>query len=214
MKVKVLLFMVLFVYANVYCQENVVDIQNNTYSAITIGNQIWFQQNLESTVLQDGTPIVQVQDSDKWGLTNEPAYCIILGIDTVPSIGFLYNWHAVNTGKLCPLGWHVPKDSEWTTLVTYIGGELSGGALRVIDTIYWKSPNLHATNSTGFSALPAGYRSKNGKFYNQLTHAFFWTTSIAINETAWYRSLGYKDVIIGSTPQSQQNGLSVRCVKD
>lgn len=216
MKIKIAILLIIIInQLSTYAQEYVTDVDGDQYSIISIGNQKWTQQNLQTIHLNDGSEIIYAQDKYVWEQMKVPAYCkVIIANDTLNNFGYLYNWIAVNTGKICPKGWHVPLDSEWTFMVTSIGGELAGGDLKLEDTIVWKSPNCNATNSTKFSALPAGYRNRDGKFYNQYTHAFFWTSSPSINNTAWYRSVGYKDAIIGSTPQSKYNGLSVRCIKD
>jgi uncharacterized protein (TIGR02145 family) len=190
-----------------FTQENI----ETQLKSVTIGTQIWAQQNLKTSTFNDGEKIPFITDNKEWELTTSPAYCIV-HIDSTNTDEYLYNWFSAKNGKLCPTGWHVPEDDEWSVLTGFIGGELHGGDLK--DTIGWKQPNLQANNTYGFSGKPAGYRAKSGMYYNQFTHAFFWTTSPCLNNTSWYRSLGYKDVIIGSTPHSVNNGYSVRCLKN
>lgn len=190
--------------------QTVTDVDGNKYTTVTIGTQIWFQQNLKTTKFNDGSLIPFVANNKEWAELQNPSYCYTNNME----YGALYNWFAASSEKICPKGWHVPSESEWSVLVATIGGELMGGELKEKDTIHWEAPNLDATNSTGFTALPAGYRAGDGAFYNQNTHAFFWSTTKCLNNTAWYRSLGYKDIIIGSTPHLQQNGMSIRCIKN
>lgn len=205
MKNILLIVFILHITHILYSQEN------SNLESVTIGSQIWAKQNLRTSTYNDGEKIPFITDNKEWEQTTSPAYCIV-HIDSTNTDEYLYNWFSAKSGKLCPLGWHVPEDEEWSVLIGYIGGELKGGDLK--DTLGWKQPNLQANNSSGFSAKPAGYRAKSGMYYNQFTHAFFWTTSPCLNNTSWYRSLGYKDVIIGSTPHSVNNGYSVRCLKN
>ena len=139
----------------------VTDIDGNVYQTVTIGTQVWMVENLKTTRYIDGTAIPLDTNSSTWGGLTTPGYCwyndsAIYG----NTYGALYNWYAVNTGKLAPAGWHVPTDSEWTVLTTYLGGEtVAGGKLKDTGTTYWQSPNTGATNASGFLALPGGFRS-------------------------------------------------------
>jgi uncharacterized protein (TIGR02145 family) len=141
--------------------------------------------------------------------------------------GYLYNWYAAkgiyttgtitstDTLNICPSGWHVPTDTEWTTLTTELGGEsVAGGKMKSIGTAYWNSPNTEATNESGFSGLPGGYRFYDGSFSNIKNVAFFWSATEGNLYNAWNRDLSYgSDDFAGSaTPKSF--GASVRCLKD
>ena len=117
-------------------------------------------RNLKTTKYNDGTSIPNVTNDTSWSNLTTGAYCWYNNdVSYKNPYGALYNWYAVNTGKLAPKGWHVPSDAEWTTLITYLGGEsIAGGKLKEAGTTHWLSPNTEATNSTGFSALPGGRR--------------------------------------------------------
>ena len=112
--------------------EIVTNIEGNVYKTVTIGSQVWMSENLKTTKLNDGTDIPSVTSNTEWAELSTPGYCYYDNSWSNALIyGALYNWHTVNTGKLCPTGWHVPTDEEWTTLITYLGGDtLVGGKLK------------------------------------------------------------------------------------
>jgi uncharacterized protein (TIGR02145 family) len=140
----------------------VSDVDGNTYKVVIIGTQVWMAENLKTTKYSDGTPIPLVTDNTAWSNLTTPGYCWYNNDSATiaQTYGALYNWYTVNTGNLCPAGWHVPTDAEWTILITYLGGEdVAGGKLKEAGTAHWSSPNTGATNETGFTALPGGFRS-------------------------------------------------------
>jgi uncharacterized protein (TIGR02145 family) len=198
---------------------SMTDQDGNTYKTITIGTQIWMAENLRTTKYNDGTSIQNVTDSYQWEDLTTGAYCNYKNTsntDTIATYGRLYNWYAVNTGKLAPKGWHVPSDAEWTTLTTYLGGEnLAGGKLKESDLIHWKNPNTGATNETGFTALPGGYRFVAP--YGDLGlnfYATWWSTSEYDADNAWFRSVWYGDNSVNRDYNLKYFGYSVRCISD
>ena len=134
---------------------SMTDKDGNTYKTIQIGTQTWMAENLKTTKYNDRTSIPLVTDATSWSNLSTPACC---WQDNVPArkvtYGVLYNWYTVNTGKLCPSGWHVPSDAEWNVLTDYLGGEnIAGGKLKESGFKHWNKPNTGATNETHFSAL-------------------------------------------------------------
>jgi uncharacterized protein (TIGR02145 family) len=118
-------------------------------------------------------------------------------------------------GNLCPTGWHVPTEVEWTTLTTYLGGELFAGAkLKEPGTAHWTTPNTGATNETGFTALPGGDRIGNGTFFNQGDMGFWWSSTEYSPNNAYYRSMRYDTRNVTNLNYYKFYGYSVRCVKD
>jgi uncharacterized protein (TIGR02145 family) len=117
------------------------DFENNYYPVVEIGTQVWMAENLKTTRLNDGTTIPLVNDNTTWYNMTTPGYCWYSNNEATYKnpYGALYNWHVVNTGKLCPTGWHVPTDPEWAILTTFIGG--NAGKLKEKGTIHWQSPN-------------------------------------------------------------------------
>lgn len=196
---------------------SVTDIDGNGYSTVTIGTQIWMAENLKTTKYNDGTVIPLVTDEGAWAELITPGISWYdNNIDNKNTYGALYNWFTVNTGKLCPTGWHVPSDAEWTTLTTYLGGQsVAGGKLMETGRSHWKSPNSGATNTSGFTALPGGTRySQDGSFHYLGEHGFWWSFTEASASHAWFRSIYSNGSSIDPGNVPKHNGFSVRCLGD
>ena len=192
------------------------DIDGNEYRSILIGSQIWMVDNLTTTKLNDGTLIPVINDGTAWGNLSTPG-CCWQNNDPPRKVtyGVLYNWYTVNTGKLCPTGWHVPSDEEWSELTTYLGGEnAAAGKLKESGFKHWKTPNSGATNETYFWAYPGGDRlDGTGAFENLLEKGSWWTTTFGTND-AIIRSMSYNSINIQKSYYLKQMGLSVRCIKN
>lgn len=144
--------------------NTVTDIDGNVYQTVTIGTQVWMKENLKTTRYKDGTAIPNVTDNMQWDNLSSGAYCIYdNNAANNTTYGKLYNWYAVNTGKLAPAGWHVPTDAEWTTLTDYLGGDdIAGDKMRDTTFTLWEYyDGFTSTNSSGFTALPAGFRNSS-----------------------------------------------------
>jgi len=142
--------------------------------------------------------------------------------------GVLYNWPAAMNSEtsstanpsgvqgVCPTGWHIPSDAEWTELTDYLGGRnVAGGKLKEIGTTHWNSPNTGATNETGFTALPGGNRSNNnGSFYDIGYYGYSWSASESNTDNAWYRIVRYDDISVLRHGSYNEFGFSVRCLRD
>ena len=205
----------------------VTDIEGNIYKTIQIGTQIWMAENLKTTKYNDGTSIPYITDNSEWANMLTDAYCWYFNDETTfkPVYGGLYNWYAVNTAKLCPSGWHVPSDTEWHTLVLALDpyaqnifgteSSIAGGKLKEISLNHWKSPNMGATNVSGFTAIPGGLRDSDGVCEQiQLDgYALYWS-STEIGPTAYSRMIGYNQAHIYRKAGSKVCGLSVRCLQD
>jgi uncharacterized protein (TIGR02145 family) len=196
-----------------------VDVDGNAYKTVTIGSQVWFSENLKTTRFNDGQAIPLVTDNSAWAALTDSAYCWYnndkAGYGS--TYGALYNWYAVNTGKLCPSGWHVATDAEWTTLTDLYGGALqAGGKLKEAGTAHWSSPNSDATNESHFSALPGGCRGYYGGFGNISINGMWWsTTVVSVNTTeAWSRYMDCSNSLTGRLNDPKRMGYSVRCIKD
>jgi uncharacterized protein (TIGR02145 family) len=194
---------------------SVTDIEGNTYKTIKIGNQTWMAENLRTTKYNDGTAIPNVTDNGAWTGLNTGAYCWYNNnINNKNPNGALYNWYAVSAGKLCPTGWHVPSDAEWTTLETYLGGSsLAGGKMK--STTGWNSPNTGATNTSGFSALPGGSRyDYDGTFDNVGYYGYWWSSSDNVSSNGFYRYLHYGHATMYRSGHDKRFGFCIRCVRD
>ncbi|MEN6311079.1 MAG: fibrobacter succinogenes major paralogous domain-containing protein [Acidobacteriota bacterium] len=196
--------------------ESVTDIEGNVYKTVRIGNQIWMVENLKTTKLNDGQSIPCVTDDVSWSNLETPGYCFYNNDSANKDLyGALYNWHAVNTGKLAPQGWHVPTDAEWTILTNTLGGEeTAGGEIKEKGFAHWVLPNTGANNSTGFSALPGAGRAGDGDWGGLAYYANFWTSTESSATNAWRRHLVNDDRNVRRDNGSKGMGFSVRCVKD
>jgi uncharacterized protein (TIGR02145 family) len=195
----------------------VKDKEGNFYHFVKIGTQVWMVENLKTTLFNDSSAIDYVEDSTPWNSRITAGYCWYDSDETTykNTYGALYNWYAVGSGNLCPTGWHVPSDSEWSTLSNYLGGvTLSGGKLKETGVLHWKIPNAGATNETGFTALPGGYRNNTGLFENIGNYGQWWSTSAGTANVSYYRYLYYGNSSIISSFVNQKYGLSVRCLKN
>jgi uncharacterized protein (TIGR02145 family) len=192
--------------------------------SVTICNQIWQNSNLDVTTYRDGTPIPQVTDPLLWSNLTTGAWCYYENNSANGTIyGKLYNWYAImgvhdnnpsTPNKiLAPQGWHVSTNNDWSLLTNSClqNAQIAGGPLKSVGTTYWNSPNLGATNSTGFSALPAGSRNgNNGSFNYKGVFADFWASF----NTPVDRILSYNYNWVSGLGPTNRDGLSVRCVKD
>jgi uncharacterized protein (TIGR02145 family) len=197
----------------------VVDIDGNLYNAIRIGDQVWLVENLKTTRYNDGTSIPKVEDPYDWSILLTAGYCWYNNdpLTYKPAYGALYNWYAVSTGKLCPEGYHVPTDGEWTALTTFFGGLVTASAeIKEAGTTHWNSPNELSTNSSRFTALPGGYRSwTDGAFFSLGDNCSFWSSTTDLDLNSWMRAMtnyGTTDVRVISANNGY--GISVRCLKD
>jgi uncharacterized protein (TIGR02145 family) len=202
--------------------QTITDIDGNVYNTVTIGTQTWMKENLKTTKLNDGTTIPLVTDSAEWSNLTTPGYCWYDNDSATYAspYGTLYNWFTVDTasngGKnVCPTIWHVPTDAEWTTLTTYLGGDSeAGGKLKEINTTHWYGPNTGADNSSGYTALPGGYRDGSYTFFNVGKGGYWWSSSENGTEYAWYLGLHYNSSNVDRDGNRKNNGFSVRCLKD
>jgi uncharacterized protein (TIGR02145 family) len=152
------------------------DIDGNTYQTVWIGDQLWFAENLKTTHYNDGTPIPNVTDDTAWSalITGARSYYGNDSTTNAPVYGALYNWYAEENGKLCPSGWHVPTDTEWTVLTNYLGGD--GGKLKEVGTVHWNN-STGATDEFGFTALPGGRRLDSGAFSFIGDYGYWWSAT-------------------------------------
>ncbi len=213
----------------------VTDIDSNTYNTVQIGTQCWMKENLKATTYQNGTPIPNVTDAAVWSnLTTDAYVWNDNDISWKDLYGALYNWHTtVDTNGLCPTGWHVPTNDEWTALTNFIGGtgtphgnELKscrqansplGGGCNTTEHPRWNENEYNydwGTDNYGFSCLPGGARSDNGYFDNVGRHGLWWSSTKGSLDSAWHRLLGHYDGDINVLNYNMQCGYSVRCLRD
>jgi len=205
------------------------DAEGNIYNTVRIGDQVWIRENLKTTKYNDNTDIPVVTDNITWTSLATPACSRYINIGSYSDnkYGVLYNWFTVNTGKLCPAGWHVPDEDEWTALVGYMAeGNAAGGKLKEQGTDHWIDPNLGASDDYGFTALPGGFRtgSRSGSFFgvgylgrwwvNTESYNPWWDNADSVLRWARCRTLFFDSDEVVSGMGLKKNGYSVRCVKD
>jgi uncharacterized protein (TIGR02145 family) len=199
---------------------SVTDIDGNIYKTIQIGTQTWMAENLETTKYNDGTQITLISDQQTWTeiyTSHAPAYCWFNDdIRSKDIYGALYSWNAVETGKLCPTGWHVPSRTEMTSMATFLGGvDLAGGKLKESGTGHWFTPNQGATNESGFTAISLYGRTDVTFSYAFGVYAQWWSSTYQDGTNVYAMSLTYSTGTLyfgGGFPYWY--GFPVRCVKD
>lgn len=195
----------------------VSDIDGNSYKTVRIGNQWWMAENLKTTSYNDGTEIPLVEDNSTWKGLTTGAYCWYDNIPEYKNVyGHLYNWYTLNTGNLCPTGWHAPSYEEWTILAEFLGGvNGAGGKLKETGTTHWISPNKGATNKTGFTAFPGGYRHALGPYHEIGIGGYWWSATETYPGTAWSIFISSNDDSLSEDMYFEKIwGFSVRCIKD
>jgi uncharacterized protein (TIGR02145 family) len=204
---------------NGYPSNIVLDIDGNSYNTVKIGTQVWMAENLKTTKYRNGdligttTPAtidISGESSPKyqWATNNNES--------NVAAYGRLYTWYAATDSRnICPTGWHLPTVAEWTTLSSYLGGEsVAGGKLKETGTTHWISPNTGATNESGFTALPGGYRDNFGTFSLFGYTGNWWSSTEYSASDANYRSLPYDFSNVRNSYYGKRGGFSVRCLHD
>ncbi len=200
----------------------VTDIDGNKYNTVVIGAQTWMKENLKVSKYSDGTTIPNITDNKQWQNNTTGAWSYY-NSDAVNNAkyGKLYNWYAVSkttngNKNVCPTGWHVPTDAEWTVLTDYLGGETAGAKMKEVGTTSWKAPNKDANDTSLFTGLPGGFRGSNGNYSNIGYYGGWWSSTENLTDYAWYRSLSYDNglAVRNYNYYDKSNGLSVRCLRD
>ena len=195
------------------------DGDNYNYPVVGIGTQVWMAENLKTTMYRNGVSIGTTIPYNK-EISGEiaPAYqwAYAGNESNVATYGRLYTWYAVmDSRNICPMGWHLPNDNDWTTLTNYLGGvNIAGGKLKEAGTIHWTTPNAGATNETGFTALPGGLRSYNGAFTFIGSQGFWWSSSEYSSTNALDRDMDYRFIGFFWNYNLKTYGFSVRCLRD
>ena len=214
--------------------QTLKDINGNVYNTVTIGTQVWMKENLKTTKYNDGSAITYIKIDSTWASLTTGAYC---DYENTPgnstTYGRLYNWYVIdnnaatkvsgNGGKnVCPTGWHVPSNLEWTTLITYSGGDsVAGGVLKETGSTHWADPNWGASNESGFTALPGGGRYPDGRFSRLWDEGHWWSATEFLyppnekNATlAWFSTINYAHNNVSRDNGTKNCGFSVRCIMD
>jgi uncharacterized protein (TIGR02145 family) len=195
---------------------NVIDMDGNPYPTVKIGNQVWMADNLRTTHYSNGDPIQNASGIGTWSGLTTGAYCWYLNnAATYQALyGGLYNWYAVNDSRnICPSGWHLPSDAEWTILTTYLGGlSVAGGKMKA--ALNWNTPNAGALNTSCFSGIGSGDRHEDGLFFDSGVYSAWWSSTESSTANAWYYGNEYYDAATGRSNYNKKAGFSVRCIRN
>ena len=199
---------------------SIKDVDGNMYTSVIIGIQEWMLENLRTTKYSDGIVIPNLTGITEWANDTIGAWCNYDNDSQYHSTyGKLYNWYAVETGKLCPKGWHVPTDAEWTLLTDYLASDghsgAEGAALKA--TLGWNDYNGQRGNGTddyGWLGLPGVVRSSYGNFSSIGSAGYWWSSSQSSAGATWSRSLSSSTDVVSSYSYSDEHGFSVRCLRD
>jgi len=207
-------------------ESTIKDIDGNVYKTVILGDFYWMTENLKSTRFNDGSTIPCIKDQSMWLRFDSAAYCYYQNRDSyIDTFGLMYNWHTVNTGKLCPIGWRVPTDEEWKKIEgladtrhkvgdsvwNKMGLRGSDAGQRLKSVKGWRE-GINGTDDLGFSALPGGERLS--RFYAGGSSGFWWTSTEASASSAYYRNLIYSFEQIARDTHPKRMGFSVRCIKN
>ncbi len=221
-KLPILIFSILFINSlSAQTVDSIIDIRDSqVYKIVKIGQQWWMQENLNI-----GTRIDGPQDVSDNGIIEK--FCYGNNTDNCNIYGGLYQWNEMMdynlsdngnpgiTQGICPIEWHLPTNAEWTELTDFLGGVAdAGGKLKEAGTIHWNSPNTGATNTSGFTALPGGYRGSDGLFNTIGSMGYWWSTSEDDATYAWYRNLYSNNVSVFKNSDKKTYGFSLRCMRD
>lgn len=198
-----------------------IDLNGYKYKTVKIGTQEWFSENLRTSLYNDGTPIEKVVDDKTWANISTGAWCYYNNDPSNNNLyGKLYNWYSVSSStnenkNICPSGWKVPSDSDWSILINYLGEEkVTGGKMKEVGTAHWNSPNTDATNSSLFTARPGGFRYDYGDYFGFGVSGFWWSASENEINNAWFRFLNGYDGTAYKGNDNKRYGFSIRCIKE
>lgn len=200
--------------------QSITDYDGNDYNTVTIGTQVWMKENLKVTHYLNGETIPNITENTTWGDMPTGARCYYNNDSAVNAsvYGALYNWFTVNDSRnICPTDWHVPTDAEWTILSDYLGGEdVAGGKMKEIGNTHWLGTNTGASNESGFTALPGGYRPHDDGIFADIGEFGYWWSATEYNaNSAWDRNVYTGSAAIYPYYNDGKGyGFSVRCLRN
>jgi uncharacterized protein (TIGR02145 family) len=211
------------------CGNPVTDTRDgNVYNTVLIGTQCWMAQNLNyGTRINSSAEQLNNGIPEKYCSNNLESNCDIYGglYEWAEMVQYLNgatngtSWNPVPAGNvqgICPAGWHLPKDADWTVISTFLGGSATaGGKMKETGTTHWTTPNTNATNSSGFTGLPGGFRESYGGTFGLNSYGDFWSAEEYYWDTAWQACLGFNsEDLFHQGNYTKKYGVSVRCLKD
>lgn len=202
---------------NIYCTASEDPCLDCIAHDVTIGTQTWTGCNANTKFYNNGNPIPYVDDATTWASLTTGAWCYYNDDpSTEATYGILYNWYATTDPRgIAPVGFHLPSDTEWTTLITFLGGSaVAGGKMKEEGLCHWATPNTGATNTSLFTGLPGGYRADNGSYGNIGYFGSWWSSTENSTSNAWYHYLLYSNGNAYRVGGYKKAGVSVRFVQD
>jgi uncharacterized protein (TIGR02145 family) len=205
------------------CGENFTDTRDSkTYATVQIGTQCWMVENLNVGAMINSTNGGTNNDGEQTDNSTLEKYCYENNTSNCDTYGGLYQWNEAmqyvtteGVQGVCPSGWHLPTDGEWTTLAVFLGGvDIAGRKMKESGLEHWQSPNAGAANESGFTALPGGYHHHYGSYYDLTSYARFWSSSEFNTTDTWSRYLIYTVEDVNRSANNKEDGFSVRCLKD
>lgn len=214
-----------FHFIDTIIYRNIADIDSMVFvvpeikqdDAIKIGSLFWNTKNLDVGRYRNGDPIPEITEPSVWDTISTGAWCHYVNTTVNGTVyGKLYNWKAVTDPRgLAPTGWRIPTEGEWKAMTAYLGGDsIAGGKLKAPGITYWQIPNTGADNSSGFNALPGGYRNFDGVFNLKGTFAAWWTSTEYDANFSFTFYVTYDSALVSRFVSNKKNGMSVRCVKE
>jgi uncharacterized protein (TIGR02145 family) len=198
------------------CGDSSVDVG----PTVTIGDQVWTRTNLSLTKFKNGEEIPEAKTATEWAAANnakQPAWCYYENnANNEATYGKLYNFYAISDERgLIPEGWRIPTDQDWNALTMFLGGEgQAGGKMKEEGTSNWAQPNVGATNESGFTGRPGGFRTSTASFASLSGQGVWWSSTSQGTEFAWVRDLNYSNAVLFRYSSSKSNGYSVRLIKE
>jgi len=204
---------------------SMTDQQGNVYKTIVIGTQEWMAENLKTSIYRNGDAITNVTNYIQWNGLSTGAWCYFDNEDQYECpYGKLYNWYAVTDARnICPTGWHVPSDTEWSLLINHLDPDANGGSnfsntaggkMKSAGTPYWIPPNQNASNESGFSGTPSSFRYDAGDFGLVGYFAFWWSATDQNLSNAYNRYLDFANGSANRSLYNKAHGFAARCVRD
>jgi len=197
-------------------EEIVTDIDGNIYHTVTIGTQTWLAENLKTTKYRNGDPIPKITDGTAWSNTTSGAYCDYNNdVKNGATYGRLYNWSGANESRMiAPKGWHVPTESEWATLTSFVGTDAGKKLKSETGWFDYNSFSSSGNDDVGFTGLPGGYRDAFGNFKNLGYDGIWWSSTKTNSDNARFRKISYDSLDVFQSSTDMKRGQSVRCIKD
>jgi uncharacterized protein (TIGR02145 family) len=213
--ISLLLFLNCYITFSQHLHRTVIDIEGNRYPTYVVGDQIWMAENLRVTRFSNGDSIEFINQSEVWESLETPGFWKFPDFDKNKEIGLVYNWYVISdTRNICPRGWHVPSDSEWTKMLNFLGGSNVAGVTLTKKNRFFSFFNKKTVINSNFGVYFCGYLGFDGSYCDLNTKSSWWSKTENVSNTAWNRMMSKDDNKVYRDDEIKQAGLSVRCIKN